>query len=274
MLGALVFWYSQLEPTPKKIASQPNIAEIDSVVGKATFKNSQDEISMLTQQSKISENTSLSTDQDSTVTFHLLSGAKFEMAPLTKIVFETLNGHDSANLSITILEGQIQLLSSDPNKRSFEVTKKGKALSLEELQTHIEKEKPSLPETSQIQAVAEPTPPEKKPVVKTLEQKKLAHTENSLDQEDINKVMRNQTSFLHRCYINYMLRSQRLDLSGQVVLSFVIQPTGKVINTKIISSPIQDDQLDRCLTDVISRASFKEFSSQAILVQAYPIHLD
>ena len=277
LCGAIIFWLVKPDSSGalKKSASQTTIAQIEKVVGKATLKNTQDEISMLTVQSKVFENNSLSTDQDSSVNFHLASGAKFEMAPLTKIIFETLSSHETANVSITVLEGQIQLLSNNVNLGSFEVTKKGKSLTLEELKTNIEKEKPSLPDPSQIQGIpaAESTPVDKHQV-KAIAQKKLSHDANSLDQEDINKVMRNQTSFLHRCYINYMLRSQRLDLTGQVVLSFVIQPTGKVINTKVISSPIQDDQLDRCLTDVISRASFKEFSSQAILVQAYPIHLD
>ncbi len=280
LVGAFLFWFLKFElPSQTKgnsPISQINIAEIISARGFATLKNTQDEISMLTLQSKIFQNNSLSTDQDSGVIFQLSSGAKFEMAPLTKIVFESLSANGSANVSITILEGQIQLLSNESTLGSFEVSKKGKSLSLEELKTNIEKLKPILPELSQIRSttIAESTPVEKKSTKLATGQKQSNHERSSLDQEDINKVMRNQTSFLHRCYINYMLRSQRLDLSGQVVLSFVIQPTGKVINPKVISTPIQDEQLDRCLTDVIGRASFKEFSSRAILVQAYPIHLD
>ncbi len=262
----------------KQDGSQANtsIAEVESVQGLATLKDSQDQISMLTSQSKIFQNYTLSTDQNATLRFQLSSGAKFEMAPLTKLVFETLSRQDGANISITILEGQIQLISNSSNTHSFEVSKKGKIISLEELKTNILKAKPSLPEPSQIQSTEAPqaSTPEKVPDKASTNMKKTAQNANSLDQEEINRVMRNQTSFLHRCYINYMLRSQRLDLSGQVVLSFMIQPTGKVTGPKVISSPIQDEQLDRCLTDVIGRASFKEFSSRAILVQAYPIHLD
>ena len=261
----IVYWLSKPEPSVSSPKNTNDIAVIDEVIGKVTLKDSQDEMTMLTSQSKVVENDTVSTDQDSTVNFHLASGAKFQMAPLTKVIFENDANHQ---VNMTILEGQVQLLSQE--KGSFDVTKKGKSLSLSELKTNIEAPKPT--------ASAEPPQIQTTPAVPAQPgqtgQKKSSRETSSLDQEDINKVMRNQTSFLHRCYINYMLRSQRLDLTGQVVLSFIIQPDGKVLNTKIISSPIQDDQLDRCLTDVISRASFKEFNSQPILVQAYPIHLD
>ncbi len=259
----IVYWLSRPEPSVSSPKDLNGIAVIDEVVGKVILKNSQDEMSMLTSQSKVLENDTLSTDQDSTVNFHLGSGAKFQMAPLTKVIFEN-DAHHQVNM--TILEGQVQLLSQE--KGSFDVTKKGKSLNLSELKINIELAKPTVPtETPQLQTA--PAMPTTQSI-----QKKTSRETTSLDQEDINKVMRNQTSFLHRCYINYMLRSQRLDLTGQVVLSFIIQPDGKVLNPKIISSPIQEDQLDRCLTDVISRARFKEFNSQPILVQAYPIHLD
>ncbi len=280
ILGASLVLFTKFYSSNSSIKSNQSsaipIAEIEKVRGFATLKNAQDEILMLTTQSKVLQNQTLSTDQDAGVIFHLSSGAKFEMAPMTKIIFESLNNQDSANISITILEGQIQLLSDETTMHSFEVSKKGKSLSLGELKSNIEKTKPSLPELAQIKSevIAEPAPQEKKSLKENQKSPKSAQANTSLDQEDINRVMRNQTSFLHRCYINYMLRTQRVDLSGQVVLSFIIQPTGKVVSPKIISSPIQDDQLDRCLTDVIGRVSFKEFSSRAILVQAYPIHLD
>lgn len=255
ILGVVVFWLTKSPNT--SVIQKDEIIHLETVVGKATLKNSQDEITMLTTQSKVFENDTLSTDQDATITFQLASGAKFEVAPLTKLIFENDSNHQ---VNMTILEGQVQLLSQ--GKGSFDVTKKGKSLSLAELKTSIET--PKQTETPQIETAP----------VKPTTQRKTSHDTTTLDQEEINKVMRNQTSFLHRCYINYMLRTQRLDLSGKVVLSFTIQPTGKVTNAKVISSPIQDDQLDRCLNDVISRATFQEFTSQPILVQAYPIHLD
>jgi competence CoiA-like predicted nuclease len=153
---------------------------------------------------------------------------------------------------------------NDSATDKFEVSKKGQSLSLSELKSEIPKLVPHdevlVPEKSQHSAQTQ--------------QNKILKSGSSLGDDDINRVMHNQTSFLHRCYINYMFRTQKLDPSGQVVLSFLIEPSGKVKDTKVVSSPIADEQLNHCLTDVINRANFKEFSAQAVFVQAYPIHLD
>ncbi len=266
ILGVLL-WSTRNYLSLESKNSNPKIATIEHLNGKAFFKNAQNEILPLSSNQKIYPNESLMTDQGATLSFSLASGANFEMGPSSKIIFEDLQTGSTHRASLTILEGQIQLISEPSDKESFEVTKKGQNLSLSELKTEI-------PKVTETQDTAEQTAPTPQPHLEKTAKKNIVKQGTSLADDDIDRVMHNQTSFLHRCYINYMLRTQKLDLEGQVVLSFSIEPSGKVRDTKIVSSPAQDSQLDHCLIDVVNRARFKEFSSQPIFVQAYPIHLD
>lgn len=269
MIGVL-FWIASSYLKPDSSADLSSLALIDRVNGKAFVKNAANEIVNATALQKLHANESLMTDHDTTLIFHLTSGASFEVAAFSKIIFEEIGSGASSRISITILEGQIQLLN-DSLSDSFDVSKKGQSLSLSELKTEIPKPKIKEPVTKEIATTSEKA---RSGHSGKLQTDKILKSGSSLSDDDINRVMHNQTSFLHRCYINYMLRTQNLNLGGQVVLSFLIEPSGQVKDSKVVSSPIPDEQLNHCMVDVVNRANFKEFSAQPVFVQAYPIHLD
>lgn len=282
LLSGFEFW-----PQNQKADSQAVlVGASDRVTGQVYSKSPNSELHYLTGVQAIHDQDLLISDINSVLIFHLKSGSSFELKPQSKILIQKISAQAKSEkeYSLSIIEGQLVLLS-EQNTDKFEVSKDGHILSIDEL-----KNKGSIPtlniqntknntldipnQKSDETIVLQKSKKEDSPKIgsKTSTQKTESAT-NSLSNEDIHRVMRTQTSFLHRCFINYKIKNKQLELKGQFILSFVIFPSGKVKNTKVVQSPYPDDQLEKCIADVIDRAQFKEFSGQEIGVEAYPLDI-
>jgi hypothetical protein len=99
-----------------------------------------------------------------------------------------------------------------------------------------------------------------------------------LTNEDILRNLRAQTGFFQRCYLTFIHRSQSQSpqneaATGTVVVSFRIEPSGRIPEATIARSDFSDQILHRCITEVIERTRFKAFSSKPIPVLEFPITL-
>ena len=107
----------------------------------------------------------------------------------------------------------------------------------------------------------------------------------TLGNEDITKQIKSQASFFQRCYLNFLTRvttpQSKAAPPGSgpnggrvVVVGFSIQNTGRVSQTHIVRSDINDVTLEKCLAEVLGRTSFRSFSGDEIEVSEYPILLE
>ncbi len=130
----------------------------------------------------------------------------------------------------------------------------------------------------------------------------------TLGNDDISKQIKSQMSFFQRCYLNYLGRTtgdsgrttggsaaggasgvdnSTLNLVGAkslppgtgpnggqvVVLGFTIQNTGRVTQAHVVRADLADVTLQKCLTEVLGRTSFRSFAGDEIEVSEYPIVL-
>jgi hypothetical protein len=99
---------------------------------------------------------------------------------------------------------------------------------------------------------------------------------DTLTNEDITRQLRSQTSFFQRCYLTYMNRIKDKSKpagGGTITVGFTIQSNGKTSGVKVVRSDFQDQTLQKCVTDVVTRTSFKSFGADPIPVLEFPISL-
>jgi len=74
---------------------------------------------------------------------------------------------------------------------------------------------------------------------------------------------------LERCFEGRIFNPQVL--SGQVVVTFVISPTGAVTGAAISSSTVDDQAVEQCVVQAISLATFPRTADALPLVVVYPV---
>lgn len=131
--------------------------------------------------------------------------------------------------------------------------------------------------TDETTPEAKPTPPRVLPKKVTKSQSGL--TSETLTNEEITRQLRSQTGFFQRCYLTFLNRKKATQNSdaaspgGTVTLGFTIQPNGKTTGVKVVRSDFQDATLKKCVSDVVSRTSFKTAGADSIPVLEFPITL-
>lgn len=82
------------------------------------------------------------------------------------------------------------------------------------------------------------------------------------DHDLIMQAIRRRTSSLKRCY-EQSLQSARPDLSGRVILSWTITHTGRVIDSRVSASTLDEPDMERCLSLQPTRWRFPVMPSDA-----------
>jgi hypothetical protein len=100
---------------------------------------------------------------------------------------------------------------------------------------------------------------------------KLKISDSSLPDAYISSVIKNQKTFLHRCYAQHLRNDP--DTQGRIDTSLTIEIDGSISTARIIGSTIADPQLQQCIVSTLQRAKFRAFSGDPIIVN-YPITLD
>lgn len=99
--------------------------------------------------------------------------------------------------------------------------------------------------------------------------------------ESIRTQLKAQAGGIQKCYISMVNRlaetkssAQGLP-SGELIVSFQILPSGKVIESQLKKVPFADATFNRCVTDSLTRIRFQSFASQhPVEVESMPIRIE
>lgn len=102
---------------------------------------------------------------------------------------------------------------------------------------------------------------------------------NVLSNEDIIRRLRAQSGLFQRCYLGHIHREQAKSpeaslASSQartVVVSFTIQSSGRVNDSRIVRSDFKDTILHSCVGEVLERTIFRGFKGEPVPVREFPI---
>lgn len=205
-----------------------------------------------------------------------------QLQPATRFVVET-DATKSDALIGTILEGQVTVL--DPGAAGkFRLFQRGRELPLD--RGPVDGPNPIRPGTPVPMGglvITATTPedsaaePPAEPVAPTPDKSEVSS--DVLTNDDIVRQLRGQTGFFQRCYLGFInrMRAERPNdpkiPAGNIVVSFRVQNTGRVIDATVRRSDFKDEILDRCITEVVERTRFKRFSGVTVPVLEFPIRL-
>lgn len=86
--------------------------------------------------------------------------------------------------------------------------------------------------------------------------------EGGLSEDEIVGILRAQRGNFMKCYT--ALLQKQPDAKGDMSLNFTIENTGKVGLIEIASVALKDDELKKCITNVLARVQFRAFSGTPI----------
>ena len=118
--------------------------------------------------------------------------------------------------------------------------------------------------------VEEPTPQNPQVGEKT-EKVPETFSVDTLTDTQIGNSMANLRQPLLRCYAGQLKGNPKS--KGEVYMSFTIERSGKVNLVKVLQDSFKDDQMTKCVTDVVARAHFDSFNGEPIVVN-YPIYFE
>lgn len=128
--------------------------------------------------------------------------------------------------------------------------------------------------TEYEQVYKKQTPPETLPEVAPIEPTPTATTPSmneGLPLDFIQDTLKTHRGSFFKCYTQLLQKTP--GVVGQASISFTIAPTGKVIQSTISSSNINDNAFKKCLLDAIARVEFKSFAGAPIST-VFPIRFE
>lgn len=222
----------------------------------------------------------IQTADDSEAVLTLSTLTSVQLAPATRFVVET-DATKSDGLIGVVLEGRVMVL--DPGAAGqFRLFQRGKELPLDQVPVDGPNTvRPTSPLPTGGLIVTATTPDDSapdsasEPASNTNE--KSEPSSDVLTNEDIVRQLRGQTGFFQRCYLSFInrarTRSETKATAGNVVVSFNVQPNGRVVDVMVRRSDFKDEILNRCVTEVVERTRFKRFSGTIVPVLEFPIRL-
>ncbi len=220
------------------------------------------------------------------------NGVQIFLDENTRIVLRTDDAEPSL-VNLTILDGNINLMDTTGNldlTHLLKVYRDGREVNPLQAARKmvpvirvgpIDTSKNTPPETgsSPVVIVATRSAGQEEKSVVDSNAPEPEHPSESLSNEEILRQFRAQSGFFQRCFLNYTSRlktaksDQTTPMGGTVLVSFTIQPSGKVTNSKQVHSDFTDEIINKCVLEVIERTSFRTFNSQAIPVVEFPIEM-
>ncbi len=258
------------------------IVELDGLV--ETQKARSATVEKLTGPQDLHAQEAIETSSMASATLEFRDGLRLKLMDATRVIGDIEAG--SANhVNVTVLRGQVHILIDSKDGRTS-VYKDGIRLSMASTSqkppdtvislpppsSPLPPEEPSVAETLPEEPANTPTPPPQPPSV--LPRKKDVGELRStpgLSNEEITRVISQQSSRFHRCYVASMNRTGKSKQKGTLWVAFTINPNGKVSGNKVARSPFADQTLNNCLIEVVGRTIFPSFSGQAISVSEFPI---
>lgn len=102
----------------------------------------------------------------------------------------------------------------------------------------------------------------------TIQIPNVATVKGPLDKKVIDEHVRKIVPKLRFCYENGVLKHP--EIAGTVVLEFVIQPTGNVTESKVVSTTMDDSDVEKCVADQVGKIKFPASKAAATVVVNYP----
>lgn len=223
----------------------------------------------------------------------LEGGASLKIEAGSRLAAET-DATRAGAVVATVIEGDVQVLS--PGKTgSLRLFKDGKQVAVAEMQGTTEGNPVVRPPDLGTEPVEEDTAPVvEAPLPETSAPSSSAGSatsssgsarsqgtpsvgdSTSITNDEIRRRLRSQSPFFQRCYLTYLNRTANSNTpseGGTVTVAFVIQPSGKVHEAKIVRTDFQDATLNNCVVETVERTSFRAFASNAVPVLEFPVTL-
>ncbi len=229
---------------------RPIVGRVESIKGEVKFRKPESLTAMtLTPGANLHPEDSILTEDGQSAVISFNSGLKVEIQPLSTIVIK------ASTPEIVFLKGRVKLLDEVAG-----ITLPPDAL----IKGDLEKDQIKTPE-----AMPQVTPTELPRAVHRPNKK--ADETVSLPDSYISGVIKNQKTFLNKCYAQH-LRSDP-DAQGRIDTSLTIETDGSVSTARVVGSTIADLELQQCIVATLQRTKFRSFDG-APLVVYYPITFD
>lgn len=283
ILGGVLFAASYFlsKPTGPDLSNFMAIGEIESLSGEVESRlPRQPRSDLVAGPRALYSQETLTVRTGGEVMLKFSSGAQVKLLGNSRVIAEA-DGQDATKVNFTLLSGDIQIPNEgEPGK--LNIFREGVRVTKAELER---------PERTVVQVIQAAPSPVEVPITATQKDEGLPEdsvksapttvgkpsNSASLSNDDINRSLRGQASFVKQCYLNFLSRNSKTPpnkLRGTVILSFTILPNGRAVNGKIQKSPFEEQLLHRCLTEVIERTTFKPFRADPIQILDYPITLE
>lgn len=247
------------------------IAQLESFSGPIMIKKNNDLEYSLIKDKQLIQNLShiKSEHPDSWAQIRFTSGGEIEISGNSEIVIEK-NNHIQIDKTVIVhlRYGTYKILERSENLVVFEPKDIGHStelISIPQIQNKemelFESEKFKTEQNNKLEVVTSAFNKLKK------NKKNL----NTLTNDEIQKVVQSKKGLFQRCYLQH-LKSFPLS-KGSLHISFTIEPSGEVSQTKIVESTLNDRTLHHCIRTVFSRSQFKKFNASPIIAQ-YPISFE
>ncbi len=230
-------------------------------------------------------------DKKSSLSLSLPNGTELRLLENTKAIIELWNPNDTNSpIYLTILFGDFELLrdgakgklfivkdrqlfspSFRPRKKGFELNFKSSEIGIarRELSPHPEESKAEIPSDGIEGEEEAPQPAAPTPTKEALPSSTVANfIPETLTNSYIEDTIVNQKSQFQKCQANSIRETG--PVNGQVVISFTIDPRGKIDEVKVLQTTIENQQLLNCLLSVFRNTPFQAFKGQPI-TRSFPL---
>lgn len=218
----------------------------------------------------------LVTGADGKAVVSFTSGFKLEVAPNSVIVIEQPQAGEDGAIRVTFLRGDFKVLNTGTS---------GKLVLSKDnvVQDAAGRAPPKTPVLVSLKPTpkVEPLPPPQQTIKtevieeikKVVEKPKAAPKKprETLPDEYIAKVIKEQTRFFTRCYAEHLRLNP--NAKGRINLTFTIIPTGAVSSVRLLSSSLKDPRLEQCTMSAVERTRFRKFDGDPIIIN-YPINFE
>jgi hypothetical protein len=230
---------------------RPIIGHIESIKGEVKYRKPESLTPIRVQAGmNLHPEDSILTDDNETAIISFNSGLKVQLEPHSTIVIT------DADPEMVFLKGRVKVLDEVAG-----ITLPPDVLS-----------KDTVEEKTEIKT------PEAMPVLKTPEAPKTVYRPNKKTDDNvtlpdayISGVIKNQRTFLNRCYAQHLRNDP--DTQGRIDTSLTIELDGSVSAARVVGSTIADTQLQQCIVSTLQRTKFRAFGGDPMVVY-YPITFD
>lgn len=232
-------------------------------------------------------------DKKSSLSLSFPNGTELRLLENTKAVIELWNPNDTNSpIYLTILFGDFELLrdgakgklfiikdrqlfspSFRPKKKGFELIFRSSEIGIARRELNPTPEEAKAENPNEVvegeEATPQPASPTPTPKKETLP---FSTATNSLPDTLTNSYIEDtiviQKGQFQKCQANSIRETG--PVNGQVVISFTIDPRGKIDEAKVLQTTIENQQLLNCLLSVFRNTSFQAFKGQPI-TRSFPL---